>query len=236
MARILIIILFFVLYCSATPASALQVNYADTTHCTVKNFNKKQIDAYRAQRNFSYESAPAKGEGFWGVLAFILARFFEQLENVHVGSITLYDVLFYGIAIFAAVMIVLQFFKINVSGILSKSANTIVTHQAFTENVHELDFDTLITNAVKGANYRLATRLYYLKTLKKLSDNNLINWQKNKTNFEYYYELPANEQRKEFYHLTRVFESVWYGNHEISAADFDENLKAFTGFLQNIRR
>ena len=74
-----------------------------------------------------------------------------------------------------------------------------------------------------------------LKALKKLSDSGHINWQKNKTNFEYYYELKDTAQRKEFYHLTRLFESVWYGNADITAAEFDENLKAFTGFLQTMK-
>ena len=111
-----------------------------------------------------------------------------------------------------------------------------VSHRSFVENVHELDFDTLIEEAKNQSNYRLATRLYYLKTLKRLSDSGLINWQKNKTNFEYYYELKGEERRKQFYNLTRLFESVWYGNLEISETTFNENLETFTGFLQTIKR
>lgn len=229
------IILLFIFCCSIMQARALQVTYVDTTHCVVKTFDQKKLDAYRAQRDFNYESTPEKGSGIFGLLAFLIANFIDGLDHVHVGGISLFDVLFYGLAIFAAIMIVLQFFKINISGVFLKEPDSIITHKAFTENVHELDFDTLITNAVNGANYRLAIRLYYLKTLKKLSDNGLINWQKNKTNFEYYYELKGVEQRKQFYDLTRVFESVWYGNHEITATDFDENLKAFTGFLQTVK-
>jgi len=234
MHRIAIILLFILFYCTI-PAVAVQVTYVDTTQCVVKSFDQKKLDVYRAKSDFNYETVPAKSGGVFGLLAFLIATFFEGLNHVRVGSISLYDVLFYGLAIFAAVMIVLQFFKIKMSGVFLKAPDSIITHKAFTENVHELDFDSLITNAINAANYRLATRLYYLKTLKKLSDTGLINWQKNKTNFEYYYELKGAEQRKKFYELTRVFESVWYGNHEISAVDFDENLKAFIGFLQNIK-
>jgi hypothetical protein len=213
----------------------MQVSYVDTTHCQLQQFDQKHLDTYRNQHEFEYETIRPKGSGLSFLLLYLIAEFLESLGKVRVGHISLYDVLFYGLAIFAAVMIVMQFFKINISGVLLKNPGTIISHQSFSENVHELDFDDLIKDAVKAANYRLATRLYYLKALKKLSDNGLINWQKNKTNFEYYYELKEPGQRKDFYQLTRIFESVWYGNADITAAEFDENLKAFTGFLQNMR-
>ncbi len=234
MSRILIVLLFLFV-CSTASLSAMQVNYVDTTHCSPRQFDQKHLSTYRASHDFDYETEPAKRGGFFALLAFLLAEFLDSLNKVHAGPVSLLDILFYAIAIFAAVMIVLQFFKINISGVLLKSSGTIATHQAFTENVHELNFDTLINDALKNTNYRLATRLYYLKALKKLSDSGHINWQKNKTNFEYYYELKDTAQRKEFYHLTRLFESVWYGNADITAAEFDENLKAFTGFLQTMK-
>jgi hypothetical protein len=235
MNRIALVLLFLV-FCGILSGNAMQVNYADTTHCHLQAFDQKHLATYRRQHDFDYETIRPEGSGISSLLAYLLAEFFESLGRARVGHISLYDVLFYGLAIFASVMIVLQFFKINISGVLLKSPGTIISHQAFTENVHELNFDTLIGDALKSANYRLATRLYYLKTLKKLSDTGLINWQKNKTNFEYYYELKGAEQRKNFYHLTRLFESAWYGNADITATEFDENLKAFTGFLQTIKR
>lgn len=214
----------------------MEVTYVDTTHCNVKTFDQKHLADYKASREFDYENTPAKEGGFFVLLSYLLSEFLDSLDKVRAGHISVYDVLFYGLAVFAAVMIVLQFFKLNVTGIFSKNSDTVIKHQAFTENLHELDFDTLINEARYNANYRLATRLYYLKTLKKLSDSGLINWQKNKTNFEYYYELKGTEQRKQFLDLTRLFELVWYGHREITAADFEENLKAFTGFLQNVKR
>jgi hypothetical protein len=235
MSRFVIILTLIFCY-GIIPVGAMQVTYVDTTHCTVKTFDEKYLAGYRTQPEFNYETTPAKGNGFFGLLALLLAEFFDSLGKTHVGKLSLYDVLFYGLAIFAAIMIVLQFFKLEVSGIFANNPGALAKHHAFTENVHELDFDALIADALKNTNYRLATRLYYLKTLKKLSDGGLINWQKNKTNFEYYYELKGIEQRQQFYHLTLLFESVWYGNHQISASDFDENMKSFTGFLQNLKR
>jgi hypothetical protein len=231
-----ILVLLFVIYCGLQLCHATTISYVDTGTCVVKQFDAKHINAYQNDRDFTYENTKAKSGGLSGLLGFLLDEFFGRINKVHLGSITLYDVLFYGVMFFAAIMIVLQFFKIRVSGLFTAGGADIISHQSFTENVHELDFDKLIQEAISTANFRLATRLHYLKMLKRLSDSGLINWQKNKTNFEYYYELKGEERRKQFYALTRLFESVWYGNFEISEAAFDENLKAFTGFLQTLRR
>ena len=232
----LLVLLLIILFCALQPCSANVVRYTDTTTQTVQKFNEKHLASYRAERAFNYESTPAKGSGIMDLLGFLLDEFFESLNHIRVGKITLFDVLFYSLMVFAAVMIVMQFFKISVSGLFAPGNNNIIQHRSFSENVHELDFETLIKSALDAGDYRLATRLYYLSILKKLSEAGLINWQKNKTNFEYYYELKGEERRKQFYDITRTFESAWYGNHEITGSDFDENLKAFTGFLQTINR
>ena len=235
MARIILVFLL-ILSCGLLTGNATVVNYVDTTNVVVKNFDTAHIAAYRANADFNYENTKPKGTGLFAMLLFLLASFFDHADKVRMGNISLYDVLFYGIMIFAAIMLVLQFFKVKINGLFTANSSNIIGHQAFTENVHELDFDKLIQEAVGNSNFRLATRLHYLKMLKRLSDAGLINWQKNKTNFEYYYELKGEERRRQFYELTRLFESVWYGNFEITEAAFDENLKIFSGFLQTLRR
>ena len=215
-----------------TPGAVIAVN----TTCMVQSFDQKHLNDFRKSKEFKYEAAAAENDGFLGSLLLVISRFFEKINGVHVGRISLYDVFFYGIIVFAAVALILQLFKVQITGLFTKSDTAVVSHRSFVENVHELDFDTLIEEAKNQSNYRLATRLYYLKTLKRLSDSGLINWQKNKTNFEYYYELKGEERRKQFYNLTRLFESVWYGNLEISETTFNENLETFTGFLQTIKR
>jgi hypothetical protein len=232
----LVFILLFVLCCLCPPCSAAVPTYVDTTHCEIKHFNEKHLSSYRSSRDFDYETEPAKGGGFFSLISYLYNDMVDRLSEAHVGSISLLDILFYTLALFAAGMIIYHFFKAEITGLFTGTSTNIVTHQSYTENVHELDFETMIQNALTGGDYRLATRLYYLSILKKLSEAGLINWQKNKTNFEYYYELKGEDRRKQFYNLTRIFESVWYGKHEITGNVFDENLKAFTGFLQTIKR
>jgi len=89
------------------------------------------------------------------------------------------------------------------------------------ENIEELDIAQLLAQAKSEGNYKLAVRLYYLGLLKKLHDEGSIVWKKDKTNRDYLAELFSKGARfEEVRKLTRSYEAVWYGDHEIGAETF----------------
>nr|WP_262905325.1 DUF4129 domain-containing protein [Hymenobacter nitidus] len=89
------------------------------------------------------------------------------------------------------------------------------------EDIHSLDFNTLLAQAEAAGNYRLAVRLGYLAVLKQLTDHGLIRWQPEKTNHDYLRELTAGSLRPAFQEITRQFEYVWYGEqNDLSAAHY----------------
>ena len=94
-------------------------------------------------------------------------------------------------------------------------------YETITENIHEIDFDAAISSAVEQQNYRLAVRLLYLQTLKRLTDAELIQYKPDKTNRQYVYELVNSPQQSDFEQLTRQFEFVWYGDFPVDAGRFD---------------
>jgi len=67
-----------------------------------------------------------------------------------------------------------------------------------------------------------------------LSESGLIRWQRNKTNFEYYYELKDETLRRQFYKLTLVFEGAWYGQIDIPEDIYEREVESFTGFFRLI--
>ena len=102
------------------------------------------------------------------------------------------------------------------------------------ENIHEINFDDEIEKAISLRNYRVAVRLLYLKCLKQLSDKNLIQWQLDKTNAAYLYELTDPVQKQTFGLLTRQFEYVWYGNFHIDSEAFGDINLLFQNFKKQL--
>jgi hypothetical protein len=105
------------------------------------------------------------------------------------------------------------------------------TAQAFLSDDEELikrdDIQTLIDKAISAGNYRLAIRFYYLLTLQKMSGKELINWQVQKTNHEYIYEVEDPNVRNQFRRVTDIYDYIWYGNFEVDEDAFQKAQSTF---------
>lgn len=95
------------------------------------------------------------------------------------------------------------------------------------EIIKNQDIQQLIDQALKDKNYRLAVRYYYLLTLQQLSGKEHIDWQVQKTNHEYIYEIKNNDLRTQFGKLTDVYDYIWYGNFEVDEPAFAKAQHAF---------
>ena len=73
----------------------------------------------------------------------------------------------------------------------------------------------------------------FIKTLKHLSSKEIINWQINKTNRDYYYEISDNNIKEQFVKLSQIFSYVWYGDFEINEEKFIEFEQNFAILLTN---
>ena len=91
-----------------------------------------------------------------------------------------------------------------------------------TQNIQEL-----IDAALKAQNYRLAVRFYYLLLLQKLAQKDIIDWQVQKTNADYVYEIKNEVLRTDFTRLTRIYDFIWYGNFEVSQNAFSKAEQEF---------
>jgi len=102
------------------------------------------------------------------------------------------------------------------------------------ENIDETDFEKLLQLAITNGNYRLATRYYYLSTLKKLSQKELIKYHKDKTNTEYQFELKKGDLRKNFSYLAYIYDYVWYGEFPVDEVKFSVIENRYKSFIQVI--
>jgi len=202
----------------------------DTANISVRRFNNAALDKYKAQPEFRYQETDGSPS--------IWTRFWRWLRHwLHVRrpvvkgkpSITLLYVIFkileYTIIAGAIGLIVFVIFKmagVDLSFLFRRSSKAIaVPYTESLENIHDINFDNSIEEAINNHNYRLAVRLLYLKCLKQLSDASLIKWQPEKTNSSYVNELANAEQKAIFNSLTRRFEFIWYGEFSIDGQTFN---------------
>lgn len=102
------------------------------------------------------------------------------------------------------------------------------------EDIHDIDLESLLQNAIDNKDFRLAIRYYYLSTLKILSSNKLIDYHKDKTNSEYLFELENKEMRTQFSYLSYVYSYVWYGEFPVNENNFKVAENKYQNFLKTI--
>lgn len=102
------------------------------------------------------------------------------------------------------------------------------------EDIDNSDIDGLLNKAIKDKNTRLAIRYYYLLLLKKLSEKEIIKYDKDKTNSEYLFEIEDSNMRKQFSYLSYIYTYVWYGEFDLNEHDFTEVAKKYNSFFKTI--
>jgi len=208
----------------------------DTAAINLQKFDKHAIDKFRSDKDFDY-----RGNGV-GVEASLWERFWSWLWDKilrgvgsvpHGGTIIMYTLLLAGIIFL--IYIILKAAGLDPAGLFRGSAQPLtLSYTESSENIHEINFDEEIEKAISQHNFRLAVRLLYLKCLKQLSDSNLIQWQIDKTNSVYLYELADSPQKQTFGTLTRQFEYVWYGNFPIDQHAFGNIFDLFQDFRKQL--
>jgi len=91
---------------------------------------------------------------------------------------------------------------------------------AESENIFDINYQKEIDKAIAGKNYRLATRLMFLRVLKVLATQSIIQYKQDRTNLDYLMQLHSSKYYNEFFRLTRNYEYVWYGKFDLSPEAF----------------
>ena len=183
-------------------------------------YDTRKISDYQENSRFDYNSQLDLPDNSWFD---IISRWFnDMLNTIFSGSfeenvttpvmITLFVVILFSVFFFL--------YKKRPELFLRTKKNTPLSYSIEEENIHKIDFNKEISAALENNDYRLATRLLYLQTLRILSDNNLIDWQIHKTPTDYLYEIKNIEMVPLFRKLTNNFLQVRYGNYIASQESF----------------
>ncbi len=217
--------------------------YKDTSNIQVRHFDQNAINRFKKDPKFNYNDSEGAGEPsflekLWMWILYIL---FGWMKNAHFNGtwlgvlLTLLKYLIYAAALAFLVFVIVKAFGIDPINLLRGNSKRIdIPYSEAIEDINAIDFDDELEKALAQNNYRLAVRLLYLRSLKQLSDLQLIHWQIDKTNSTYVNELADPSQKQVFSLITRQFEYVWYGNFSIDKDAFVNISRLFQDFKQQL--
>lgn len=196
-------------------------------------------EKYRSEE-FVYEEL-SRPEGAWDRFVNWLSEFlgsifqFENAETAgNVATIVLRSI--FGLVVLAVVYFIVRGL-LNEEGkwIFGKQASrNIIKYDDLESNLQLVDFEKLIKQSLQAGETRLSIRYYYLWLLKRMADRQIIEWDPEKTNSDYQYEIKGEQLSKDFSYLSYLYNYIWYGEFEIDAVAFEKAKKAFEKTIQSV--
>ncbi|MES2574135.1 MAG: DUF4129 domain-containing protein [Bacteroidota bacterium] len=198
-----------------------------------KNFKKKYTDS-----DFVYEQkAPEKNlwDHFKEWLAGILRKLFTFDDPKTAINVVAWILKTLAVLVIIFVIYLIAKALINKEGqwIFGKNSNKKVIHYSDLEkNIHHLDFEKLIAESLQKGEKRLCVRYYYLWLLKVMAQNHYIEWDIEKTNSDYLYELLSPAHKERFSYLSYLYNHIWYGEFEIDEITFEKAENSFKNAIK----
>ncbi len=214
----------------------------------VVEISKKEIEEYKKDPAFDYTVKPKDLSWFDKAVLWVqkaVYKFLFKILEWLMGGEKAYYVIGKMIQLLPYISIlfflyILFKYLLGVDLLKWRGKKEYKTGQVYTTEeeriIKEEDLDSLIKEAVQKEDYRLAVRYYYLLLLKRLSEQNFIQWKPEKTNHQYIKELGENSLRELFSNLTKVYDYIWYGKHKPQGKDFRLLEQEFNKFLQGVKK
>ena len=242
MNRYALILIFFISFLAIqgqqkSPPLKLKV---DSSYVQKKSFDQKRILEYLETGDFDYsipEKEPSIFERVWIWIKRALISFLELLFD-DIGPAlsflgTFLKLLPYLILVIALVLIVKFFMNVSPKAILKTNDTKITQFSTDEELIESHKLENMLEMALNDKDFRMAIRFYYLMVLRKLSNENRIDWKPEKTNYDYIRELTESPVLSDFVKSTRLYDFVWYGKFTIDEGEFYKQEISFKNLLNN---
>ncbi|MFI0430652.1 hypothetical protein [Mariniflexile sp. HMF6888] len=201
----------------------------DSSNIKVTYFKDAIKERYKGD-NFNYSINDTGGVN---LLQRILQKFFGWLSDIFGVDIDFInyktlEYIVYGFLGVAVLYLIIKFLMQSpINSVFKTESQDIHDFQYVEENIKDVNFDHLIETALKDNNYRLATRYLYLKSLKLLTNKNIIEWHYDKTNSDYINEIKDENTKSVFKRISYLYDYVWYGEFPIDEAIYSKNQSDF---------
>jgi len=207
----------------------------DSSEITPRSADAEELQKLKSDPALQYKEPPTIAESIWDRFLLWLG---QMIDSIFESAVTTNwgKLLAYITGIVLVVVLIMMLLKVNAFKVLySGDGASGFRYNALDENIHEMDFEKLIEEAIAKSDYRGGVRLVFLYALKMLSDKNHIHWNQGKTNHDYLDELKLAELKPGFIDLNYYFEYAWYGNFKINAEMFNHVQDIFKTWRTNIK-
>lgn len=230
MKQILYILILFFIQWSAASQTTDTINYDFDSNIEIRTSEK--INDFLNDDYYNYDKeAPEATVSLWQKFWTWIFKFFRFVESG--GKPVSYT--FYAILIVILIVAATKLLGIRYQSLILRSSKVKKPKiEMFDEDIHIINFDRQIQKAVEQENYRKAVRFLYIKFLKVLVDNELIEWEINKTNVDYRKEMKKTKHYSVFKSLTLVYEYVWYGEFEINKKIYNKYFKDYKKVFKDL--
>ena len=191
----------------------------------VRSVPDSVVNKMKNDKDFAY----ANDMSYWKEAPPRRRNSFDRLISAITQSAVL-KLILYSILIAAILYALYQVMVVNNFFIFSGRRKKKNAGEESGDELQNENIDERISEAVKDRNYRQAIRYMYLKTLKLLSDNNIITLHAKSTNQDYIRQMYKHDILPQFRQLTRIYEYVWYGEFDPTEAQFEMISTSFNRF------
>lgn len=202
-----------------------------------RKFDSEKIHALKRSGDYDYEvSQPEKADDSPSIFSDLLRKLFnfssaEGSDSVWRGIAILIAIIFVG-------FILARLTNADKSWFIS-SRNKKIGGTSFMdsiENIEDPDFHSLISEAIKNREFKLAIRYFYLQMLQDLNHYGMIKWEAAKTNSDYSDEIKSEGIKERFSRSALIYEYIWYGDFELNESVFDSARESFELFEKSLSK
>ena len=238
-----VFLLFCILLCAGSVVHAGAAVPQDSSEVEVRRPDEQYMRDVYQDKDWRYvEEVQPQGsneESFFDrLLRKMLEGLFDSNEEEDEKKIDWFKVFFLILGVALLVFFVLKATGTGTNSLFRGRSRVKEKIDATVEDVdiHGIDYEGQIRQAKTNKDFRLAVRLWFLRSLKELSDGELIKWTIDKTNSDYYYEIKDKELKEDFSRVSLMYEYIWYGDFSIGESDYEEREKQLTAFYQSVKR
>ena len=207
----------------------------DSTSLKAHTFSEDLRSIYNSEE-FNYQVDESVGVNLLERFINWLFHILQDLFGIEVppGIQSLLTNLIYILLLISAIYFIVKLLVGKESlSFFQKKHSQISSLQIDEEEWDQIDLDELLTKALDSKNYRLAIRYLYLKTLKELTLQNLIQFHAEKTNSDYLYEIKDRKAKLLFQKISYAYEYIWYGEFEIDKDGFNQAKSSYDQLIYN---